>query len=104
MARAHSSLTSQEDTEAEDRSAPTIDHPFPRCPEPIYVRADGSVAEGNRRIVVLRAALAEFPHDARFAKMPLGSSQEHNGHVIQDLLNEVHLGSVRGGQTNTHCK
>jgi hypothetical protein len=75
-------LTSQEDTEAQ---------------EPIYVRADGRVAEGNRRVVALRAALEEFPNDPQFDKMPAWLIPEDTPeHVIQDLLNEVHLGSVRG--------
>jgi hypothetical protein len=86
-------LTSQEDTEALKRSIVASNG----IQEPIYVRADGRVAEGNRRVVALRAAQEEFPGDERFSKMPAwlipDSTPEH---VIQDLLNEVHLGSVRG--------
>jgi hypothetical protein len=86
-------LTSQEDTEALRRSI------IASCgvQEPIYVRADGRVAEGNRRVVALRAALEEFPNDPRFEKMPAWLIPEDTPEpVIQDLLNEVHLGSVRG--------
>jgi hypothetical protein len=86
-------LTSQEDTEALRRSIVASNG----IQEPIYVRADGRVAEGNRRVVALRAAQEEFPGDPRFSKMPAwlipGTTPEH---VVQDLLNEVHLGSVRG--------
>ena len=32
--------------------------------------ADGRVAEGNRRVVALRAALEDYPNDPRFTKMP----------------------------------
>src|SRR4051812_4818901 len=86
-------LTSQEDTEALKRSIILSKG----VQEPIYLRADGRVAEGNRRVVALRAAQEEFPDDERFKKMPAwridGATPEH---VIQDLLNEIHLGSVRG--------
>ena len=86
-------LTSQEETEALRRSIIASNG----VQEPIYLRADGRVAEGNRRVVALRAALEEFPHDPKFAKMPAwqipGDIPEH---VVQDLLNEIHLGSVRG--------
>jgi hypothetical protein len=86
-------LTSQEDTEALKRSIILSNG----VQEPIYLRADGRVAEGNRRVVALRTALEEFPNDARFTKMPAwlidAATPEH---VIQDLLNEIHLGSVRG--------
>src|SRR5579872_866293 len=86
-------LTSQEDTEALRRSIVASNG----VQEPIYLRADGRVAEGNRRVVALRAANEQFPEDSRFTKMPAwlipDSTPEH---VIQDLLNEVHLGSVRG--------
>jgi hypothetical protein len=86
-------LTSQEDTEALRRSI-IASHGIQ---EPIYVRADGRVAEGNRRVVALRGASEEFPGDPRFAKMPAWLIPEDTPeHVIQDLLNEVHLGSVRG--------
>src|SRR4051812_33973305 len=38
--------------------------------EPIYVRHDGRVAEGNRRVVATRLACEEKPGDSRFAKLP----------------------------------
>jgi len=86
-------LTSQEDTEALRRSIVLSNG----IQEPIYVRADRRVAEGNRRVVALRAALEEFPDDTRFCRMPAwlipAGTPEH---VVQDLLNEIHLGSVRG--------
>jgi hypothetical protein len=86
-------LTSQEDTEALKRSIVASKG----VQEPIYVRPDGRVAEGNRRVVALRAALEEFPNDEQFSKMPAWLIPEGTPeHVIQDLLNEVHLGSVRG--------
>ncbi len=86
-------LTSQEETEALRRSIIASSG----VQEPIYLRADGRVAEGNRRVVALRAALEEFPHDPRFAKMPAWRIPEDiPEHVVQDLLNEIHLGSVRG--------
>src|SRR5579864_4213290 len=59
-------LTSQEDTEALRRSIVASNG----IQEPIYLRADGSVAEGNRRVVALRAAQEEFSGDERFLKMP----------------------------------
>lgn len=86
-------LTSQEDTEALRRSIVASNG----IQEPIYLRSDGRVAEGNRRVVALRAAQEEFPGDPRFSKMPAWLIPEETPeHVIQDLLNEVHLGSVRG--------
>lgn len=86
-------LTSQEDTEALRRSIIASRG----VQEPIYVRADGRVAEGNRRVVALRAALEEFPNEPHFDRMPAWLIPEDTPeHVIQDLLNEVHLGSVRG--------
>jgi hypothetical protein len=86
-------LTSQEDTEALRRSIVASNG----VQEPIYLRADGRVAEGNRRVVALRAAQEEFPGDPRFSKMPAWLIPDTTPeHVIQDLLNEVHLGSVRG--------
>ena len=86
-------LTSQEDTEALKRSIVASNG----VQEPIYLRSDQRVAEGNRRVVALRAAQEEFPGDSRFSTMPAwlipeGTSED----VIQDLLNEIHLGSVRG--------
>lgn len=86
-------LTSQEDTEALRRSIVASNG----VQEPIYVRSDGRVAEGNRRVVATRAASEQFPGDPRFTKMPAWLISESTPeHVIQDLLNEVHLGSVRG--------
>src|SRR3984893_2869145 len=86
-------LTSQEDTEALKRSIVASNG----IQEPIYVRGDGRVPEGNRRVVALRAAQEEFPGDERFSKMPAWLIPDSTSeHVIQDLLNEVYLGSVRG--------
>ncbi len=86
-------LTSQEDTEALRRSIIASNG----VQEPIYLRADGRVAEGNRRVVALRAAQEQFPGDERFLKMPAWLIPENTPeHVVQDLLNEIHLGSVRG--------
>lgn len=86
-------LTSQEDTEGLRRSIVRSNG----VQEPIYVRADGRVAEGNRRVVAMRALQEEFPDDARFSKMPAWMiPADIPEHVIQDLLNEIHLGSVRG--------
>src|SRR5229473_3935984 len=59
-------LTSQEDTEALRRSIVASNG----VQEPIYLRADGRVAEGNRRVVALRAAKEQFPGDQRFSRMP----------------------------------
>lgn len=86
-------LTSQEDTEALKRSIISSRG----VQEPIFLRSDGRVAEGNRRVVALRAAQEEFPDNNAFAKMPAWLIPEGTPEdVIQDLLNEVHLGSVRG--------
>lgn len=86
-------LTSQEDTEALRRSIIASNG----IQEPIYVRADGRVAEGNRRVVALRGAQEQFPGDERFSKMPAWLIPEATPeHIVQDLLNEIHLGSVRG--------
>lgn len=86
-------LTSQEDTEALKRSIVASNG----VQEPIYLRSDRRVAEGNRRVVALRAAQEEFPGDPRFSTMPAWLiPQSTPEHVIQDLLNEIHLGSVRG--------
>ncbi|KRQ04924.1 hypothetical protein [Bradyrhizobium manausense] len=86
-------LTSQEDTEALKRSIILSGG----VQEPIYVRHDRTVAEGNRRVVALRAAREEFPQNPAFSSMPAwlipeGTPEE----AVQDLLNEIHLGSVRG--------
>lgn len=86
-------LVSQEDTEGLKRSVVLSGG----VQEPIYVRADLRVAEGNRRVVALRAAQLEFPNDPRFATMPAWViPSETPESVVQDLLNEIHLGSVRG--------
>ena len=86
-------LTSQEDTEGLKRSIILSGG----VQEPVYLRQDMTVAEGNRRVVGMRAAKDEYPDDARFHSMPAwlipGGTAEN---VIQDLLNEIHLGSVRG--------
>jgi hypothetical protein len=86
-------LTSQEETEELRRSIVLSNG----VQEPIYVRGDGRVAEGNRRVVALRAAQEEFPSDLRFRRMPAWLIPSDTAeHVVQDLLNEIHLGSVRG--------
>jgi hypothetical protein len=86
-------LTSQEDTEGLKRSIVLSGG----VQEPIYLRHDLSVAEGNRRVVALRAAKEEYPSDERFQRLPAWLiPQGTPEHVIQDLLNEIHLGSVRG--------
>lgn len=86
-------LTSQEDTEALRRSIILSNG----VQEPVYVRADRRVAEGNRRVVALRSLQEEFPDDRRWSRLPAwlipGETPEA---VVQDLLNEIHLGSVRG--------
>jgi hypothetical protein len=86
-------LTSQEDTEGLKRSIILSGG----VQEPIYLRHNNTVAEGNRRVVAMRAAKEEFPNDDRFQKMPAwlipkGTPED----VINNLLNEIHLGSVRG--------
>jgi hypothetical protein len=86
-------LTSQEDTEGLKRSIILSGG----VQEPIYLRHDYSVAEGNRRVVATRAAKEEYPDDPRFQKMPAWLIDKATPEsVIQDLLNEIHLGSVRG--------
>jgi hypothetical protein len=86
-------LTSQEDTEGLKRSIILSGG----VQEPIYVRHDMSVAEGNRRVVAMRAAAEENPDDSRFRNMPAWLFPRNTPEgVIQDLLNEIHLGSVRG--------
>lgn len=86
-------LTSQEDTEGLKRSIILSGG----VQEPIYLRHDNTVAEGNRRVVAMRAAKEEHPSDPRFARLPawqIPAGTPEN--LIQDLLNEIHLGSVRG--------
>jgi hypothetical protein len=86
-------LTSQEDTEGLKRSIILSGG----VQEPIYLRHDRTVAEGNRRVVALRAAKEEHPDNSAFRTMPAwvipeGTPEE----TVQDLLSEIHLGSVRG--------
>lgn len=86
-------LASQEDTEGLKRSIVLSGG----VQEPIYIRDDFTVAEGNRRVVAMRAAQEDHPNDPKFCRMPawrIASGTSEN--VIQDLLNEIHLGSVRG--------
>jgi hypothetical protein len=86
-------LTSQEETEALKRSIIASGG----VQEPIFLRSDGRVAEGNRRVVAMRAAQEDFPNDERFVRMPAWAiPADTPEQIIQDLLNEVHLGSVRG--------
>lgn len=86
-------LTSQEDTEGLKRSIILSGG----IQEPIYLRHDRTVAEGNRRVVAMRAAKEEMPNDPQFQRMPAWLIEKSTPeHVIQDLLNEIHLGSVRG--------
>jgi hypothetical protein len=86
-------LTSQEDTESLKRSIMLSGG----VQEPIYLRHDRTVAEGNRRVVALRAAKEEHPDNAAFRTMPAWIIPEGTPeYVVQDLLNEIHLGSVRG--------
>ncbi len=86
-------LTSQEATEELKRSIVRSNG----VQEPIYLRSDRRVAEGNRRVVALRTAKEEHPGDPRFQTMPAWQIPDGTPEaVIQDLLNEIHLGSVRG--------
>jgi hypothetical protein len=86
-------LTSQEDTEALRRSIILSNG----VQEPVYVRANKLVAEGNRRVVALRSLQEEFPDDPRWSRLPAWLIPEDTPEtVVQDLLNEIHLGSVRG--------
>src|SRR4051812_4328614 len=86
-------LTSQEDTEGLKRSIVLSGG----VQEPIYLRHDGTVAEGNRRVVAVRAAKEEHPDNPAFQTMPAWVIPEGTPEsTIQDLLNEIHLGSVRG--------
>jgi hypothetical protein len=86
-------LTSQEDTEGLMRSIINSGG----VQEPIYLRHDLTVAEGNRRVVAMRAAKEEHPDDARFKRMPAWLIPKGTAETtIRDLLNEIHLGSVRG--------
>src|SRR5262245_10139881 len=86
-------LTSQEDTEGLKRSIILSGG----VQEPIYLRHDYTVAEGNRRVVAMRAAKEEQPDNTAFQTMPAWIIPEGTPeHTVQDLLNEIHLGSVRG--------
>lgn len=86
-------LTSQEETEALGDSIKLSGG----IQEPIYLRADHTVAEGNRRVVALRSALEDEPGHPGFGTMPAWRFPEGTPEpVIQDLLNEIHLGAVRG--------
>jgi hypothetical protein len=86
-------LTSQEETESLKRSIQLSGG----VQEPIYVRADGVVAEGNRRVVALRALAEEHPSNEAFRAMPAWKIPTATSEAqVQDLLNEIHLGSVRG--------
>lgn len=86
-------LTSQEDTEGLKRSIILSGG----VQEPIYLRHDYTVAEGNRRVVATRAAKEDQPANTRFSRMPAWLIPEGTPErVVQDLLNEIHLGSVRG--------
>lgn len=86
-------LTSQEDTEGLMRSIINSGG----VQEPIYLRHDYTVAEGNRRVVAMRAAKEDHPDDARFQRMPAWLIPRGTPEAtVQDLLNEIHLGSVRG--------
>jgi hypothetical protein len=86
-------LISQEDTEGLKRSIILSGG----VQEPIYLRHDYTVAEGNRRVVAMRAAKEEHPNNSAFQTMPAWIIPEGTPeHTVQDLLNEIHLGSVRG--------
>jgi hypothetical protein len=86
-------LTSQEDTEGLKRSIILSGG----VQEPIYLRHNYVVAEGNRRVVALRAVKEQAPDDPRFAKLPAWLIPNDTPEsTIHDLLGEIHLGSVRG--------
>jgi hypothetical protein len=86
-------LTTQEDVDELKRSIVLSGG----VQEPIYLRANGMVAEGNRRVVAMRLAKEERPDDPRFKMMPAWRIPRGTPEAaVQDLLNEIHLGSVRG--------
>lgn len=86
-------LTSQEEVEELKRSILLSGG----VQEPIYLRPNAIVAEGNRRVAAMRLAGEERPNDPRFKTMPAWVIPEGTPEsVIQNLLNEIHLGSVRG--------
>jgi hypothetical protein len=65
--------------------------------EPIYLRGSKVVADGNRRVAAMRIAKEEHPRDPSFQSMPAWViPADVPETVIQDLMNEIHLGSVRG--------
>lgn len=65
--------------------------------EPIYIRHDGLVAEGNRRVVAMRMAHEERPNNPQFTRLPAWRIPKNTPEkLVQDLLNEIHIGSVRG--------
>ena len=81
-------LTSQEDTEGLKRSIILSGG----VQEPVYLRHNFTVAEGNRRVVAMRAAKEEHPDDPRFKRMPAWLIQKGTPEdTIQNLLNDVHL-------------
>jgi hypothetical protein len=86
-------LTSQEEIEELKRSIVLSGG----VQEPIYLRQNLVVAEGNRRVVALRLLKEERPDDARFRTLPAWLiSDDTPETVVQNLLNEIHIGSVRG--------
>jgi hypothetical protein len=86
-------LTSQEETESLKRSIWLSGG----VQEPIYLRSDNRVAEGNRRVVALRALQEEHPNDGRFSTLPAWRIPPSVPETtVEDLQNEIHLGSVRG--------
>lgn len=86
-------LTSQEDTEGLRRSIELSGG----VQEPVYLRHNFTAAEGNRRVVAMRAAKEAHPDDPRYGKMPAWLIPKGTPEAtIQNLLNEIHLGSVRG--------
>src|SRR5258707_10628378 len=63
----------------------------------ICVHTTAGEAKGTRRVVATRDTKEELPDDRRFLKLPAWMMPaETPEHVIEDLLNEIHLGSVRG--------
>lgn len=86
-------LTSQEDTEGLKRSIVLSEG----IQEPIYILHDYTVVEGNRRVVAMRAAKQEHPKNPRFRQMPAWLIPKGTpASTIDNLINEIHLGSVRG--------
>lgn len=86
-------LTSQEETESLKRSV----FLSAGLQEPVYVRANGLVAEGNRRVVAMRCLKEEYSDNDAFRSMPAWVvPADTPEEVVQDLLSEIHLGSVRG--------